>query len=339
MMIWSPLLKHTLPAVSGLLLGFSSSVFAQDAVTYKDHPATLEMINELSAEGFDPSALQQLFAQVERKDRIIELMTTPAEAKPWKDYRPIFVTPQRIAQGVEFLQAHQEVLRQAESIFGVPAELIVAIIGVETRYGRNTGGFRVIDALSTLAFDYPPRQTYFSKELKAYLQLTRDAGLDPLELKGSYAGAMGYGQFMPSSYQSYAIDFDGDQLADIWNNPVDAIGSVANYLHRHGWQPGETVLMAAKASGDAFREHLVAGRNQLKPELTLSEWQALGLSAVEAMEEDPLALAFELEGSEGIETWLGFNNFYVITRYNHSALYAMAVYQLSQGIHQSLGYE
>ena len=302
------------------------------ATTYADNPVVTDFIQDMVAEGFDAAQLRALFAKTQRKDRIIELMNQPAEAKPWKDYRPIFVTPQRINQGVEFYYSYHEALRRAESMFGVPAALIVAVIGVETRYGRNTGGFRVMDALATLAFDYPSRQDYFSGELKNFLRLTRDAGLDPLELQGSYAGAMGYGQFMPSSYLSYAIDFDGDKLADIWNNPVDAIGSVANYLHRHGWQPGEPVVQAAVADGESFRDSLATGRTRLEPELSLSEWQQKGLQPADQVTGNPLAMAVELEVDDGNELWFGWHNFYVITRYNHSALYAMAVYQLSDAI-------
>jgi membrane-bound lytic murein transglycosylase B len=212
----------------------------------------------------------------------------------------------------------------------VPAEIIVAIIGVETYYGRVAGSYRVIDALSTLAFDYPARSPFFTSELKHYLILARDQGLDPTELKGSYAGAMGFGQFMPSSYREYARDFDGDGIVDIWENPVDAIGSVANYFKQHGWRTGETVVVAADANDDTPEDVFVQSRKDLKPEHTIAEFAAQGVVAREKLDPAALATAMKFELEDGYEYWLGLHNFYVITRYNHSAMYAMSVYQLSQ---------
>jgi membrane-bound lytic murein transglycosylase B len=201
---------------------------------------------------------------------------------------------------------------------------------VETYYGRVAGSYRVIDALSTLAFDYPKRSEFFTKELKNYLILTREQGFDPLDLKGSYAGAMGYGQFMPSSYREYAIDFDGDGVADIWNNPVDAIGSVANYFKRHGWRTGEPVVFAADAAADVPDELFVQARSDLKPQRTVAQFAAAGIVARQEVDPEALATAMKFELEDGYEYWLGLHNFYVITRYNHSAMYAMSVYQLSQ---------
>ena len=230
-----------------------------------------------------------------------------------------------------FYREHRATLERAERETGVPAEIIVAIIGVETYYGRIAGSYRVIDALSTLAFDYPRRSEFFTSELKHYLILTRDQGMDPLVLKGSYAGAMGYGQFMPSSYRSYAIDFDGDEKADIWNNPVDAIGSVANYFKAHGWNPGGEVVVAARAEGEVPEEMMSRGR-KLKPRFTVAEFAAAGLVPTTATDPAAEAIGIEFELADGMEYWLGLHNFYVITRYNHSAMYAMSVYQLSQRI-------
>ncbi|MEZ5569555.1 MAG: lytic murein transglycosylase B [Halioglobus sp.] len=210
------------------------------ADNYGDNPAALALVDELVAEeGFDRAQLLSVFAEAERKDSILEAISRPAEkTKAWHEYRAIFLTEQREAEGVEFFLKHRKTLERAERELGVPAEMIVAIIGVETYYGRISGKFRVLDALSTLAFDYPRRSPFFTSELKNYLLLTRDQGFDPTSLMGSYAGAMGYGQFMPSSYREYAIDFDDDGVIDIWNNPVDAIGSVANYFREHGWREG-----------------------------------------------------------------------------------------------------
>lgn len=300
---------------------------------YGTHPAALAVVDELVAEeGFEREELVAILADASRQDSIITAMNRPAEkTKAWWEYREIFLNEKRETQGVAFFNEHSETLRRAERETGVPAEIIVAIIGVETYYGRIAGSYRVIDALSTLAFDYPRRSEFFTRELKHYLILTRDQGVDPLVLKGSYAGAMGYGQFMPSSYRSYAIDFDGDEKADIWNNPIDAIGSVANYFKGHGWRPGDQVVLPARASADLPEDMLSRGR-KLKPRFTVGELAAAGLVADGAVDPEAEAIGIEFELQDGMEYWLGLHNFYVITRYNHSAMYAMAVYQLSQRI-------
>jgi membrane-bound lytic murein transglycosylase B len=210
----------------------------------------------------------------------------------------------------------------------VPAEIIIAIIGVETRYGQHAGRYRVIDSLSTLAFDYPPRSKFFRSELKQYLLMTRDENVDPLSLYGSYAGAMGQPQFISSSYRRYAIDFDGDGKRDIWQNSADAIGSVANYLSIHGWQRGQPVTaQLTDKPGDASLLN-----RSLEPYVKVAELTKEGLKLPLALPDNEDVTLMSLEGAKGDEYWLGMNNFYVITRYNHSALYAMAVYQLSQAI-------
>ena len=299
---------------------------------YAVHPAALVVVDELvQEEGFDREELVQVFAQARRQESILKAISRPAEkTKPWYEYREIFLNEKRQRQGLEFFAEHRETLARAERELGVPARIIVAIIGVETYYGRVAGSYRVIDALSTLAFDYPKRSEFFTKELKNYLILAREQGFDPLDLKGSYAGAMGYGQFMPSSYREYAIDFDGDGVADIWNNPVDAIGSVANYFKRHGWRQGEPVVFAADAAADVPEELFVRGRSDLKPQRTVAEFAAAGIVARQEVDPGALATAMKFELEDGYEYWLGLHNFYVITRYNHSAMYAMSVYQLSQ---------
>tara|TARA_B100000446_G_scaffold27267_1_gene22450 strand:- start:55216 stop:56259 length:1044 start_codon:yes stop_codon:yes gene_type:complete len=298
---------------------------------YSDNTQTQAFIDEMVAEHeFDRGQLEQWFAQTEKKQSILDAMARPAEkTKTWGQYRNIFVKPGRINKGVEFWQRHESVLARAEDTLGVPAEIIVAIIGVETRYGSNKGSYRVIDALSTLAFDYPKRSKFFTKELRHYLLLTREQERDPLTLKGSYAGAMGYGQFMPSSYRAYARDFDGDGAVDIWDNPEDAIGSVANYFVRHGWKTGQPVVTRARVSKDYDRSII---NDSLKPKRTVAALQELGFQPVEVMESEAKATAMKLQGANGAEFWMGMGNFYTITRYNHSRLYAMAVYQLSQEI-------
>lgn len=300
---------------------------------YASHPAALALIDEMVAEeGFEREQLLALFAETNRQDSIIDAMNRPAEkTKPWYEYREIFLNDKRAKQGVVFYREHQQTLERAEAEMGVPAEIIVAIIGVETYYGRIAGSYRVIDALSTLAFDYPRRSEFFTKELKNYLMLTRDQRMDPLTLTGSYAGAMGYGQFMPSSYRSYAVDFDDDGVADIWNNPVDAIGSVANYFKAHGWNEGGQVVLPARAESAVLEEMLSRGRN-LKPRFTVAEFVAAGLVPEGGADPAAEAIGIQFELADGHEYWLGLHNFYVITRYNHSAMYAMSVYQLSQRI-------
>ena len=302
------------------------------ADNYAVNPAAQVVIDELvQEEGFDREELVQVFAQAQRQESILKAISRPAEkTKAWYEYREIFLNEKRHRQGLEFFAEHRETLARAERELDVPAPIIVAIIGVETYYGRNAGSYRVIDALSTLAFDYPKRSEFFTKELKNYLILTREQGFDPLDLKGSYAGAMGYGQFMPSSYREYAIDFDGDGVADIWNNPVDAIGSVANYFKRHGWRQGEPVVFAADAAADVPDELFVQGRSDLKPQRTVAEFAAAGVVARQEVDPEALATAMKFELEDSYEYWLGLHNFYVITRYNHSAMYAMSVYQLSQ---------
>ena len=302
------------------------------ADNYAVNPAAGVVVDELvQEEGFDREELMQVFAEARRQDSILKAIARPAEkTKPWYEYREIFLNEKRERQGLEFFAEHRETLARAERETGVPAQVIVAIIGVETYYGRITGSYRVIDALSTLAFDYPKRSPFFTSELKNYLILARDQGFDPLELKGSYAGAMGYGQFMPSSYRSYAVDFDGDGVIDIWNNPVDAIGSVANYFKRHGWRQGEPVVFAADAAADVPDEIFVRGRDDLEPAWTVAEFAAAGVVPRQTLDPDALATAMKFELEDGYEYWLGLHNFYVITRYNHSAMYAMSVYQLSQ---------
>lgn len=300
---------------------------------YSQHEEAKKFIAELVKEHqFTESELVSWLTAAEKKQSILDAISKPAEkAKPWREYRPIFIQPQRVSSGVEFWNQHAAALARAEKQFGVDQEIIVAIIGVETGYGRNMGSHRVIDALSTLAFDYPPRAPFFRSELKNYFLLTREQQQDPLSFKGSYAGAMGYGQFMPSSYRNWAVDFDNDNFVDIWNNPTDAIGSVANYFKAHGWKHKNAVVIPADFTGDKARDEIIF--NQIQPPVTsYKEWKKRGIkSRVRTSSSLPL-IAIEFDGANGLEYWLGLHNFYVITRYNRSPMYAMAVYQLSQEI-------
>lgn len=280
---------------------------------------------------FNGPLLKQVFNKVNIQPSIIEAMTRPAEGKPWYQYRPIFLTESRIAGGVKFWDKHEETLSRAEKKYGVPPEIIIAIIGVETRYGRHTGNYRVMDALSTLAFDYPPRSKFFKSELEHFLLMAREEQVDPLELKGSYAGAMGQPQFIASSFRSYAVDFDGDGRRDLWGNTDDVIGSVANYFKRHGWTQGAAITTQVSIKGKEYKKLLNKG---LKPDSTLEEFRKHGIQVAKQYENPLQARLLEFETEDNAEYWAGLKNFYVITRYNHSALYAMAVYQLSEEIRQ-----
>lgn len=304
---------------------------------YRDHPEAQALIERMVEEhDFDREALEAVFAGAERKQGIIDAISRPAErVLRWHEYRNIFIQEKRIDLGAEFWRRHADTLERAEREFGVDPAMIVAIIGVETYYGRIRGGYRVIDALSTLAFDYPPRSPFFTKELENFLLLTRDQERNPHSLVGSYAGAMGYGQFMPSSYRHYAVDFDGDGKIDIWDNPVDAIGSVANYFAEHGWQPGQPVVVPAEGRGD-YNEELL---NKIsRPELTVAALEDEGFVAVDAQDPEAKATPLRLELEDGKAYYLGYHNFYVITRYNRSHLYAMAVYELSELIRERVGH-
>jgi membrane-bound lytic murein transglycosylase B len=278
---------------------------------------------------FDESKLNELFQAVEIKEDILKRISSPAEGMPWYKYRKIFMTDARINGGVKFWRENASALTAVEQQTGVPAEIIVAIIGVETFYGQKTGNYRVIDALSTLGFAYPPRSKFFLSELESYLLLCRDEHINPLEPIGSYAGAMGMPQFMPSSFRAYATDFNNDSHRDIWHDNADVIASVANYFVKHQWQAGQAIAIPVRATGIAYKTALTKG---LKPDLRLAELESLHikLSSPLSLSAKVKLLAFEQQQSE--ELWAGLDNFYVITRYNHSPLYAMAVYQLSQSI-------
>ena len=293
-------------------------------------PEIARFVDHMVADyGFDKAKLNQVINQVQIRQSIIDAITRPAEAKPWYQYRPIFLTQSRIRRGVKFMDDNRATLERAEKQYGVPPEIVTAILGVETFYGDRSGGNRVMDALVTLAFDYPARADFFRTELENYLLLSREEGLDPLSAMGSYAGAMGQPQFMPSSYRSYAVDFDGDGKRDLWSDTADAIGSVANYFERHGWERGGPVAVHAQVHGDAYQTALDQG---LKPAIDAVQLKHYGIDAEGRVAPDTKAALIQLETRDGYDYWLGLQNFYVITRYNHSPLYAMAVYQLSQEI-------
>ncbi|MDF2446368.1 MAG: mltB [Moraxellaceae bacterium] len=297
-------------------------------LAYEELRGVIEQLERDKA--YAPGELDALFAQVGRDEGVLKAIARPAEStKEWKDYRPLFMTSERVEKGLAFWDEHADTLARAEATYGVPPEMVLAILGVETRYGGNKGRNRVIDALATLGFDYPPRAPFFRKELREFLLLAKENGLDPLTTYGSYAGAMGYPQFMPSSWRKLAVDFDGDGRRDLINNPVDAIGSIANYFKANGWKTGEPVVARARIVTQDYDSVIT---KDLATMTTLDEIAKKGLVPREAgtyLAQEP-ASAIRLQGESGGEFWLAFTNFYVITKYNRSTMYAMAAWQLSQ---------
>ena len=278
---------------------------------------------------FKQTELEELFQKVKLHPSILKAISRPAEGKPWYDYRPIFVTKSRIKGGLKFWEQHKIALEQANNVYGVPKEIIASIIGVETRYGRHTGRYPIIDSLSTLAFAYPPRSKFFKSELEHYLLMTREERLDPLALKGSYAGAMGLPQFISSSFRHYAVDFDKSGQRNLWESPTDAIGSVANYFKKHHWRTGEPIASKVTVHGERFRLLLSKG---IKPDKTIQELLDNGVVLPNGLPEQLKGKLIAFETKTGFEYWVVWHNFYVISRYNHSALYSMAVFQLSEQI-------
>ncbi|MEW6445438.1 MAG: lytic murein transglycosylase B [Pseudomonadota bacterium] len=292
---------------------------------------------EISARGgLDLAEVRMALSQARHQQSIIDAMNRPAEAKPWYLYRPIFLTEQRIGQGVQFWREHAGRLSSLEARYGVPAEILVAIVGVETGYGRNTGKYAVLDALATLAFDYPKRAPFFRKELEEYFLLARDERLPLDGPKGSYAGAMGMPQFMPSSYREYAVDGDGDGRRDLWGSVDDVLASVANYFVRHGWRPGADVAWPVELVDASRHEDWMNRGRDLKAKTTVGGLRQSGLSLPDGDDAQP-AMLIPLREERGDTYWVGLPNFYVITRYNHSAHYAMAVWQLAKALRERIG--
>jgi membrane-bound lytic murein transglycosylase B len=323
------MIKH-IPALLALYLLVGQAIASTQLLS--DSKAVRNFINEMVEQhAFTANELQAVFDEANLHQSILDAISRPAESKPWFEYRPIFVTPDRSKGGARFWQEHADTLQQANEVFGVPQEIIVAIIGVETRYGRHTGKYPVLDALSTLAFAYPPRSSFFRKELKEYLLMTREEGLPPGKQLGSYAGAMGMPQFIPSSFRNYAVDFDNDGKRDLWTSTADAIGSVGNYFKRHHWKPGHPIASQVKVHGSRYQA-LIDGN--LKPRYSPQELMNNGVILPQGLPADLKGVLIQLETRNGPEYWVGWHNFYVISRYNHSALYSMAVYQLSQQIKQ-----
>jgi membrane-bound lytic murein transglycosylase B len=312
------------------LVTISQSAHAQNAQPQGLSPDVVSFVDRMAREhGFDAVQLGRLFADLKPNKSIIKAINAPATARPWSYFRDLYVTQSRIDGGVAFWNAHAELLAKARETYGVPEEIIVSIIGVETIYGQYTGSFRIVDALYTLGFEVPRRSQFFQGQFEHFLLLTRQNHIDLKTATGSYAGAMGLPQFMPSSYRQYAVDFDGDGVVDLWNSVADAIGSVANYLSRFGWEDGAQVVLPAKVLADNTE---TLERLGVKPSLTLAELRSRGVEVDTTVSDDTDGGFFSLEAAEGPEYWVSLNNFYVITRYNRSNNYAMAVYLLAQQI-------
>lgn len=329
--------KSILPILTFILTSMSANLFAAPQQTYLEHPIFLKMLDELETEQqFDPQALKQVFQTVYRQDNILKAMSRPAEkTKTWGEYKPIFVNNLGIERGLKFWAQHAKTLEKAAQEFQVPEAIIVAIIGVETRYGHYKGKHKVIEALATLAFDHPPRSDFFYGQLKQYLILSRNLNWNPHDILGSYAGAMGYAQFIPSSYINLAVDYDGDDKPDLINSPQDAIGSIANYFRHHEWQPNRPVLLKAKKVQQTTKAMQALLNKPLEPTTTLQAAANQGLILDPAISGDFLVRPYTFINAQSQEEiWFGLKNFFVITEYNHSKLYARAVYELAAAIEQ-----
>ncbi len=308
---------------------FSLQLYADDKVANYAERADVKAFVEsfASKHGKDATQVLAILSKGEKKQSIIDAISRPAEkVLTWGEYRNIFIEPKRIKNGVVFWNKHRVLIDEISKKYQVAPEIIVAILGVETRYGKLAGGYRVLDALMTLGFDYEPRGKFFRGQLEQYLLMTDEQKLNPEKLTGSYAGAMGYGQFIPGSYRAYAVDHDNDGVADIWENPADAIASVANYFSKHHWSQGN--LVAYQLAVPVTQKKFIS--EKLKPTTTIKDLRDAKIVVPAELADDTKVTVMELETDKGTEYWLGFENFYVITRYNHSHMYALAAHQLSQ---------
>ena len=315
-----------------LALACAPVVAAAATGNYAQRPEGKALLERLqNADGVDIEEARALLEDAKYQPKIVATMRKPAERTlTWKDYRPIFLQPERAQKGADYIAEHRELFEQAEDEYGVPAHIIAAIIGVETKYGAFLGRDRVLDALATLGFDYPERSAYFMRELEGFIALCVEEDLACDREIGSYAGAMGLPQFMPSSYRAYAVDGNDNGKRDLWEEPADIIHSVANYLAEHGWQRNARVALPAWIGDDGDLGDIE--RSKRKPAYRWDALRKLGIRVDDPPPADADVGLLQFEGAHGTEYWLGLNNFFVITTYNHSPLYAMAVYQLGQEI-------
>jgi len=315
-----------------LLLALALCFPAISFAGYAEREEVQAFIAEMQTRhGLDGASLTRLFAQTEPIPFVLKAIAPPADprVKSWRTYRQRFIEPKRLKAGLAFWRTHQTTLAKAEALSDIPAEFIVAIIGIETIYGKHLGRFDTFSALTTLAFDYPPRADLFRRELEALLLLARDEQRSPMDYRGSYAGAIGLPQFLPSSIRAYAVDFDGSGQIDLTGSPTDAIGSVANFLKLHGWESGGPVAIKVGAGGTAHEQLIAEG---IKPVRRPAEMSDFGVVVPAEAPDAPAALIDLVTPDADTEYWLGYQNFFVITRYNRSSFYAMAVYQFAQAL-------
>ena len=318
-----------------ILLSVLLCVPALAQASYAGRPEVQDFVRDLAKRhGLAESELKRVFAKAQRLEPVLEAIARPAErVRSWDEYRALLVTERRIAEGLGFWKKFPRTLERAEKKYGVAPEYVVAIIGVETFYGRNTGNWRVVDALTTLAFDYPPRAGFFRSELEQYLLMAREAGIDVFSVRGSYAGAIGIPQFMPSSARRYAVDFDGNGKIDLQRSRTDSIGSVANFLKLHGWQRDADVAVSARVAGDSWRG-LMNGR--FEPRHSMSELREAGIEFESPQPAGASGVLIELANADRPSDYrVGLRNFYVITRYNRSAMYAAAVADLAKELRKA----
>jgi len=308
----------------------SENTIIADEKSYSERPEVSEFVDTMHEKhGFNKQQLFELLSNSEFQERVVRIMDRqPEGTMTWGQYKRLIITRDRIALGKQFIQTYSEDLERAEDIFGIPSEIIASIIGIETRYGKTLGNVRVIDSLMTLSFDYPRRAKFFISQLEDFLLLAREEKLDASKIKGSIAGAMGYGQFMPDSYRLYAVDFDFDGKRDILSNPVDAIGSVANFLSKKGkWVANTEIVLEATLKGK--RPEI---KSAFKPYLSIYELEKIGIKPLIRTRKNTLVAPIELEDDMEFEYWLGLNNYHALSRYNRSKLYVMAVYQFSKSL-------
>lgn len=326
-------LKRFAVLITSLALGSA----AQSAPrTFASDPEVISFTREMQDKhGFDSAELLAHFGKISPNASVLKAIQPPSSPlqRSWERYRPRFINEIRIEHGLSFWETHRATVAKASAQYGVPEEIIVAIIGVETIYGRNTGKYSVLEALSTLAFQYPPRADFFRTELEQFLLLSRENKMSPLAIKGSFAGAIGIPQFMPGSQRRYAVDFDGDGRIDLSGSPEDAIGSVARFLEQHGWLPGAPIAVPANLPGEPDKAWIEAG---IRPRLKVAELFEKGVLA-DAPPQETVTLVDLVTPGKDTEYWLGFENFYVITRYNRSSFYAMSVFQLAEALKQRAG--
>ena len=309
---------------------FCLEILSNESIDYSSREDVKDYIKEISAKhGFDRNQLSELLGSAVYQEKVIRIMNRqPEGTMTWSEYKKIMVSKSRISNGREFISLYKEDLKKAEDLYGVPAEIIASIIGIETRYGRITGNIRVLDSLMTLSFNYPRRSKFFKVQLEEFLLLSREEGFNPEVLEGSIAGAMGYGQFMPDSYRKYAVDFDSDGVRDILTNPIDAIGSVANFLSKKGnWKPNTPIAVEAESISKEK-----SFKSKFKPHMTLIELNEIGLTPKENISGNLKFVPISLELEDGYEHWLGFDNYHSLSRYNRSKLYVMAVIEFSRAL-------